>query len=87
MDITEGTRRSLRVARSMEELAEFCLTATAGGGKNRQTGYPVKLIPFGDMAETDAVRIDDEETLFQKGPEILRSGVFGYVHVIKIWQS
>lgn len=86
MKITEETRRSLRIASNMEELLEFCLTAEAGGGKEKRTGYPVRLIPFGDTAEEEAARIEDQEELFRKGPEMLRRGAFGYVHVIKIWK-
>lgn len=79
MHISDETRKHLLIAGNMEELLAFTHAARLGN----QTGFPVILIPFGAPEEEGEV-IRSDSQLMNIGPEMLRFGAYGYVHVIKL---
>jgi len=79
MVIAENVRRKLGIARTMDELETFSVSARLGN----QIGFPVLVIPFGAV-EAEGRLISDDAELMSFGADLLGSGAYGYAHVIKV---
>ena len=78
MHITPAQRKQFSIASTEEELMRFARTVRLGD----KIGFPILLVPFGGN-ETDEIIVPDEDTLMRIGADILKRGIFEYVHVLK----